>query len=109
MGLNLLVDQAFARVYSSSLTGFIGLVDESQGLHRFSEEKSVIVSFFSDNVHVWQSHLLDRGVRMHKPSIMIESDAVEVLLAYDTGGYYVEFDRFLDVDQNYAILHCLSS
>ena len=101
--LNLLVDQGFAKVYSSSKTGFIGLVDEAQGLHRFTEKKSVTVSFFTDDVQKWYRHLLEIKVKFHTPSIMIESDAVEVLVVYDVGGYYVEFDRFLNHELNLEI------
>jgi len=109
LGLDLLVDQGFAKVYSSSATGFIGLVDESQGLHRFSEKKAVTVCFFSDDVHSWLSHLKEEGVKLHTPSIKVESDAVEVIVAYDVGGYYIEFDRFLDHDKNRAILNALGN
>ena len=103
MGMKLLTDQSFAKIYSSSKTGFIGLVDEAQGLHRFSEEKSVTVSFFTDDVKGWFSHIKNEGVKLHTPSIMIESEAVENFVAYDVGGYYLEFDQFLDHELNQDI------
>jgi len=86
LGLTLLVDQGFAKVYQSSKTGFIGLVDEAQGLHHFSEKKSVTVSFFTDDVQNWYTHLKNEGVHLHTPSIKVESNAVEVLVVYDVGG-----------------------
>lgn len=108
LGLELLIDQGFAKVYSSSQTGFIGLVDEAQGLHRFSEEKAVTVSFFTDNVEDWLSHFKAKGVELHTSSIEIESNAVEYVVAYDVGGYLLKFDRFLDCEQNQEILKLLS-
>ena len=107
MGLKLLTDQGFAKVYSSSKTGFIGLVDEAQGLHCFSEEKSVTIAFITDDVKRWFSHLNDADVKFHTPSIMVEGDAVENFVAYDVGGYLVEFDRFLDHQRNQDILNSL--
>jgi predicted enzyme related to lactoylglutathione lyase/catechol 2,3-dioxygenase-like lactoylglutathione lyase family enzyme len=107
IGLDLLVNQSFAKVYSSSKTGFIGLVDESQGLHRFSEEKSVTVAFFTDDVKSWFSHFKAKNVDLHSQSIMIESDAVEYFVAYDVGGYYLEFDRFLEHAWNQKMLRTL--
>jgi catechol 2,3-dioxygenase-like lactoylglutathione lyase family enzyme len=107
--LDLLVDQGFAKVYSSSQTGFIGLVDEAQGLHHFSEEKAVTVSFFTDNVEGWFSHLKAKGVEFHTNSIEIESNAVEYIVVYDAGGYFLEFDQFLDREQNQEILNTLES
>ncbi len=109
MGFKLLTDQGFAKVYASSKTGFVGLVDEAQGLHRFSEEKSVTLSFFTDDVKRWFSHIKNNGVKLHTPSILIESDAVEIFVAYDVGGYFIEFDRFLDHDQNRDILNTLKN
>lgn len=107
LGLTLFVDQGFAKVYFSSDTGFIGLVDEAQGLHRFSEEKSVTVSFFTDDVQGWYSHLRANNVQLRTPSISIESDGVEYFVAYDTGGYFLEFDRFLDIEKNRNMLNIL--
>jgi catechol 2,3-dioxygenase-like lactoylglutathione lyase family enzyme len=104
MGFHLLTDQGFAKVYASSDTGFIGLVDEAQGLHCFSKEKSVTVSFFTDDVRSWFALLKNRGVEFRKPSLSIESGAVENFVAYDVGGYYLEFDQFLDHKKNQDIL-----
>lgn len=104
MGFKLLVEQSFATVYRSSETGFIGLVDGAQGLHPFSEEKAVTVSFFTDDIQSWFSHFKARGVRLHTPSIAVESQAVETFVAYDVGGYFLEFDRFLDHEKNRDIL-----
>ena len=44
LGARLLVDQGFAKVCSSSATGFIGLVDGAEGLHPYTEEKAVTVA-----------------------------------------------------------------
>lgn len=107
MGFRLLTDQGFAKIYFASDTGFIGLVDEAQGLHRFSEGKSVTVSFFTDDVQGWFSHIKNEGVKLHTPSIVIESEAVENFVAYDVGGYYLEFDQFLDHELNQDILNTL--
>jgi predicted enzyme related to lactoylglutathione lyase len=109
MGLSLLVDQGFAKVYASSETGFIGLVDESQGLHRFSENKSVTVCFFTEEVATWFEHFRNQGVGLHTHSIQVESEAVELFVAYDVGDYYLEFDRFLEHEKNRGILDALNN
>jgi len=109
LGLDLLVDQGFAKVYSSSKTGFIGLVDGAQGLHRFSEEKSVTISFFTDDVGSWFSHLKTNAIDLQTQSIQIESEAAEYFVAYDAGGYFIEFDRFLGHEKNQEILITLEN
>ena len=50
MGLRQVVDQEWAKVYQGSHTGFIGLVDERRGMHRWSEKKAVNVSFLIDDI-----------------------------------------------------------
>ena len=45
MGLRQVVDQGWAKVYQGSRTGYVGLVDERRGIHRWSEKKAVNVSF----------------------------------------------------------------
>jgi hypothetical protein len=84
-------------------TGFIGLVDGAQGLHSFSDEKAVTVCFFTDDVAGWFDHFKDKGEKLHTPTIQIESEAVEIFVAYDVGGYTLEFDRFLDHEKNQEI------
>ena len=107
VGLDLLVDQGFAKVYGSSRSGFVGLVDGAQGLHPFSEEKSVTVSFFTNNVRNWLSRFKQRNVPLLTEEIVVESDAVETFVAFDVGGYFVEFDTFLEHEWNREILKSL--
>jgi extradiol dioxygenase family protein len=109
MGLKLLTDQGFAKVYASSDTGFIGLVDEAHGLHTFSDVKSVTVCFITDDVKNWFRHLKDECVKFHTPSVRIESEAVEIFVATDVGGYSLEFDRFLDHEKNRDILNAFKN
>jgi catechol 2,3-dioxygenase-like lactoylglutathione lyase family enzyme len=99
-GSQFLVDQGFAKVYSSSATGFIGLVDEAQGLHRYSDVKAVTVSFFSEQLEGWFEFLKSGGLEMRTPEITSESGKVEVFVTYDVGGYFLEFDRFLPHEDN---------
>ena len=53
IGFNLVADQGWTKIYQVSPTGFLGLVDERRGMHSFSEDKAVYVSFFLDDVEGW--------------------------------------------------------
>jgi len=103
MGFQMVVDQGLAKVYHASPTGFIGLVDESKGLHRASEKKAVNVSFFTRDLDAWFKQMRQKDIALHSSEIGLESDAVRVFLAYDPEGYYLEFDDFLDQEVNQAI------
>ena len=79
MGLSLLVDQGFAKVYGSSATGFVGLVDGAQGLHSFNEEKAVTVAFFTSAINPWFEQFKQAQARLRTPAILIENEDCEPL------------------------------
>jgi hypothetical protein len=101
------VDQGLAKVYPASATGFIGLVDESRGLHRFSEKKAVNVSFITDRIEAWYEQLCSRGVTIKDPLEDSESIPVRAFVGYDPAGYYIEFDTFLEDPRNRRIREVL--
>ncbi|MBN2408355.1 MAG: VOC family protein, partial [Candidatus Aminicenantes bacterium] len=103
LGAKLLVDQGFAKVYSSSATGFIGIVDEAQGLHRFSEDKAVTVALITDSVDAWYVRLASQGLTMKEEIGDGASIPVRAFVTLDPGGYYLEFDHFLDDEMNRKI------
>lgn len=108
MGLEMLVDQGFARVYTSSPTAFVGLVDESKGLHRFSPEKSVNVGFITGDVDGWYDFLLKKGLKMRGPVQDAEKGRVRAFVTFDCAGYYLEFDKFLPHKTNNVLIDILN-
>lgn len=107
-GLELVVSQGelFTKVYAASPTCFIGLVDEAQGLHRFTEEKAVTVSFFSEQIDDWYQRMTDAGLKMRSP-LGDEEELVITFVTYDCGGYFLEFDKFLEDEKNKRLLELL--
>jgi len=107
IGLTLAVDQGFSKIYQVSPTSFIGLVDESQGLHRASEAKAVTVSFVTEQIDEWYAYLQSKGVKMRGPIGNATRHPTRGFVAYDPEGYYLEFERFLDHPQNAKLLDAL--
>ena len=107
LGCRLLVDQGFAKVYSCSDTGVIGLVDGSEGLHRFTEEKAVTVSFISRKIDDWYIRLETEDQPMIEDIMDQMEIPVRLFATSDPGGYYLEFDRFLFKESNRKILSYL--
>lgn len=103
----MLVDQGFAKVYSSSPSAFIGLVDGAQGLHQFSPEKAVNVAFLTDQIDEWYAEFIGKDLRVKDPLETMESFPVRAFVTYDSGGYFLEFDRFLDDERNVRIRELL--
>lgn len=105
LGTNLMVDQGWAKVVPVSATGFIGLVDGSRGLHQATEEKAVTVAFFTDDVEGWFGVLRGRGdFPLRTAEITDESGRVRTFVGYDPEGYFLEWDTFLDVEENERLL-----
>ncbi len=107
LGVDLLVDQGWAKVYQASSTGFIGLVDGSRGLHQATEEKGVTVSFFTADVDAWFERAQSLGMELRTPELTDESGRVRVFVGYDPDGYFMEWDTFLDVEGNERLLELL--
>ncbi len=107
MGLRLTVDQGFTKIYRVSPTSFIGLVDETQGLHHASEEKPVTLSFVTEQVDAWYEYLESKGVRIHRPLSDGIRHPTRGFVAIDPEGYFLEFERFLEHPQNALILDSL--
>ncbi len=110
MGFEQVVDQGWAKIYANSKTGFIGPVDETRGMHRFTEDKGVTVSWFTTNVDAWFEHLkAQKSFRLRTPEILDESGKVRVFVGYDPENYFLEFDTFLDVEGNEKLLERLGA
>jgi hypothetical protein len=109
LGVDILVDQGWAKVYPASPTGFLGFVDGTRGLHQATDEKAVTVSFFTEDLGPWLDHLRGvEGFELRTPGISAEADFVRTFVGYDPEGYYLEWDEFLDVAVNEVLLRSLA-
>jgi len=86
LGLEMVIDQGWCKIYKSSETGFIGLVDEKRGMHKFSEEKAVNISFILEDPEGWLEY-----VKKNKP---LKIEAENPFIGVDPGGYHMRFLSF---------------
>lgn len=94
------LDQGWVKGLRTSYAGFIGLVDSTRGMHSFTEDKAVTVSFFVDDVQPWHDHLEAAEGYRSRTGITSESDRVTVFVGYDPGNYFLEFDTFVEAPGN---------
>jgi len=110
LGVDILVDQGWAKVYPASTTGFLGFVDGARGLHQATEEKAVTISFFTSGLERWMEHLADvDGFELRTPEISAEGDFVHTFVGYDPAGYFLEWDEFLPVEVNHDLFQAIGS
>ncbi|MEM6379520.1 MAG: VOC family protein, partial [Bacteroidota bacterium] len=111
LGLEMVADQGWTKIYGVSNTGFIGLVDERRGMHDFTEEKAVTVSFFLKDLKGWYDY-----VKAKQPFELRTGEwetgpekRYNAFVGYDPQGYFIEFDRFLDHPDNKKLLDALQA
>jgi predicted enzyme related to lactoylglutathione lyase len=103
MGLTLTIDQGWAKVYQVSPTSFVGLVDETRGMHRASDTKPVAVAFVTPDVDQWHRWLTSQGVTVKGDSKDSANLPILGFVALDPEGYTLEFETFRDDPMNAKI------
>ena len=111
LGLELVADQGWAKIYKVSDTGFLGIVDERRGMHKFSKEKAVNVGFILDDIEGWFNY-----VQKHEP-FKLRTNKLEMesgkkytaFVGYGPEDYYLEFDFFHPHAENTILLEYLNS
>ena len=103
MGFDLIADQGWAKIYQTGPTGYFGLVDETRGMHNFTEEKGVTLSLITADIDGWFEYLDGRDdVEMRHDAVQ-DDERYRAFVAYDPEGYYLEWDIFTDVPANEAL------
>jgi catechol 2,3-dioxygenase-like lactoylglutathione lyase family enzyme len=110
LGLKLVVDQGWAKVYEGSRTGYVGLVDERRGMHRATETKAVNVSFILDDVDGWFAYVKRRNAfALRDSAVVADGDGrYRAFVGYDPEGYFMEFDLFRAHPTNARLMPYLS-
>jgi lactoylglutathione lyase len=94
MGFEKVLDVGFAQLFKVYDSVHVGLVDGSRGSMKPSEHKSVMLSFFVEDVEEWYHRLKERGMELSPP---MEPDYLEmkVLIFKDPEGYTLELLQWL--------------
>jgi len=90
-GLNKTFDQGWVRIFQISSTSYVGLVDESRGSHKSSENKPVMLSIVTADVDSWYAVLKTKGIKIISELSNSSSVPVRAFLIEDPEGYTVEF------------------
>jgi hypothetical protein len=109
MGLTRVADQGWAKIYSGSESGYIGLVDERRGMHSFTEKKAVNVSFIIDDLDGWFKYVKgNNSFTLREDSVSTGPESkYRAFVGYDPEGYYFEFDTFHEHADNTLLMKYL--
>lgn len=111
LGLRQVVDQGWTKIYQGSRTGFVGLVDERRGMHRWTEKKAVNVSFIIDDIDGWFNYVNERRAFPLRGTAVSDDGAgrYRAFVGYDPEGYFMEFDVFRPHPLNQTLMSYLGA
>ena len=98
LGLELKIDQGWAKIYRVSEGAFIGLVDETRGTLNWTPEKSALVTLVTSEVgevDEWYEKLNQKGVKLRSEPRTYEDIGVRGFFLEDPEGYVIEIQHFL--------------
>jgi catechol 2,3-dioxygenase-like lactoylglutathione lyase family enzyme len=95
LGLELVIDQGFAKVFRVAESAYLGVVDETKGAHRASETKPVELTLVVSDPDAWYAYLKTRGVETINEPHDVEDPHIRCFLLHDPEGYLIEIQKFL--------------
>ena len=113
-GMEKLVTQKFSDIFTSSPTGFFGLVDgNGPGIHQATQDKAVNVGFMVSDAQAWWDHMKTvEGFTFRHEELFHEEDGdgnnlIDIVIGYDPENYFIEIDQFLDNEANKKLREAL--
>lgn len=96
LGLELVEDQEWAKIYRIGGNAFLGIVSGEKGFHRPRAQNAVLITLVVDDVLGWYAYLDGRGVDLLTKVKEVEEIRVRAFFLEDPGGYTLEIQQFLD-------------
>jgi len=94
-GLELEIDQGWAKIFRVSEAAFIGLVDEKRGYYNWVPEKSSMITLVTSEVDTWYEKMRHKGVKLLSEPHDVEEIGIQCFLLEDPEEYVIEIQNFL--------------
>ena len=109
LGLELVADQGWTKIYQASTTGFLAIVDEKRGMHNFTAKKAVNVGFIIDDLIPWFEYVKTNNlIALRAQALNIGPETrYKSFVGYGPEQYYWEFDAFFPHEDNTLFLKYL--
>jgi len=110
IGLEVVADQGWTKIFKVSDTGFLGIVDSKRGMHSFSEKKAVNVGFVIDSIEPWFEYAKKNMLfDLYEENLGVDAEArYKSFVGFCPEGYFLEFDSFYPHDDNKTLLNYLN-
>jgi lactoylglutathione lyase len=94
LGLEMVIDQGFAKVFRVAGSAFVGVVDEQKGAHRANAIKPVELTLVVDDPDAWYAYLKAKGVETINEPHDVQNPNLRCFLLQDPEGYLIEIQKF---------------
>lgn len=98
LGMELVADQQWAKIYRAGGNGFLGIVRGDRGYHRPRQDSAVLLTLVVEDVDEWYRYLQARDVNLLTGVKEMAEIQVRGFFLKDPGGYTIEIQQFLDAE-----------
>ena len=96
LGLPVVCDQGWSKIYQTAPSSYIGAVDRSRGACRATTRDGVLTSLVVANFDEMHRRLVDLGISFDHPPHYSESLQIKSMMFIGPEGYKFEVEEFLD-------------
>lgn len=93
LGFPLEIDQGWSKIYRISEAGYVGVVDETRGMHKWHATKTLQICIRVPDVDAWYEYC--ESIQVENLSQMFQSEELKIkaFVFDDPEGYQVEFQE----------------
>ena len=90
LGLQLAIDQGFAKIFRLADGAHVGLVDEARGMNDWQEAKCVQLCLRVPDVEAWHAWAQEAGLDELSPLFVNDTIGIRAFVFRDPEGYQIE-------------------
>ena len=93
LGFPLEIDQGWSKIYRISEAGYVGVVDESRGMHKWHATKTLQICIRVPDADPWYEYC--KSIQVENLSQMFQSEELKIkaFVFDDPEGYQIEFQE----------------
>jgi catechol 2,3-dioxygenase-like lactoylglutathione lyase family enzyme len=110
MGFRVVADYGAAKIVQVAPKSFITLVDHESGMHSADEPKTTAIAIVTDQLDEWWDYIQMQDIEMRtKEYNPVPGRAHHGFVAVDPEGYFLEFERFNEHEENVDFMPVLDA
>ena len=96
LGFPMEIDQGFCKIYRISDAGYVGIVDEKKGMHKWNEIKPVQICLRVPDVQAFYEYCKESNVDDLSEMFVNENLKIKAFVFNDPEGYQIEIQESIE-------------